>query len=111
MAGSAAAPAVRCRNRRRANSVPFTLNGWPCGMAALTGRRCVRLLFDTIGWVPALFLRLSLRAVRGKLRTAEGHLVWGEFGFSRAWVDGRRLLRDLPDLDRLEEAGLLGKAP
>src|ERR1700674_3254479 len=60
MAGSAATPAVRCRNRRRANSVPFTPNGWPCGMAALTGRRCVRLLFDTIGGVPGLLLRLSL---------------------------------------------------
>src|ERR1700680_4332566 len=60
MAGSAAAPAVRCRNRRRANSVPFTLNGWPCGMADLTVRRCIRLLFETIGETPSLLLRLSL---------------------------------------------------
>jgi hypothetical protein len=43
------------------------------------------------------------RAVRGKLRIAEGHLVWGEFGFSRAWVDGRRLV-DFGDWPSHEQA-------
>src|ERR1700674_3949824 len=59
-AGIAAAPAARCRNRRRGSFVAFTLNGWPCNMAASTGRRCVRRPFDTIGRVPALLLRFAL---------------------------------------------------
>src|SRR6202521_652299 len=59
-AGIAAAPAARCRKRRRGPFVAFTLNGWPCSMAASTGRRCVRRLFDTIGGVSTLLLRRSL---------------------------------------------------
>src|ERR1700736_3999210 len=48
--GNAAEPAARCKNRRRANPVAFTLSG----------RRCVRRFFDTIGRVPGSLLRLSL---------------------------------------------------
>src|SRR6202521_4930927 len=59
-AGIAAAPAARCRNRRRGSFVAFTLNGRPCSMAGSTGRRRVRPLFDTIGWVSILLLRRSL---------------------------------------------------
>jgi hypothetical protein len=59
-AGSAAAPAARCKNRRRANFVAFTPHGWPRSMAALTGRRSVCRLFDTFGGVSPLLLRRLL---------------------------------------------------
>src|SRR5580704_3402305 len=59
-AGIAAVPATRCRNRRRGSFVAFTLSGWPCSMAASTGRRCARPLFETISAVLTLLLRRSL---------------------------------------------------
>ena len=59
-AGSAAAPAARCRNRRRRSLVAFTPDGWPCSIAASTGRRCVRRVFETVDRVSALLFRLLL---------------------------------------------------
>jgi len=59
-AGSAAAPAARCRNCRRGSFVAFTLNRCRCSMAASTGRRCASGLCDTIDGVPGLFFRLLL---------------------------------------------------
>jgi hypothetical protein len=58
-AGSAAALAARCRNRRRGRSAAFTLSGWPCSLASI-GRRFVRRVFDTIGGVSTLVLRRTL---------------------------------------------------
>src|SRR5271167_1843729 len=59
IAGNAAAPAVRARNRRRGSFVALTLSGWPCRLAWIR-RRCVRRPFDTIGGVSALVLRRLL---------------------------------------------------
>src|ERR1700674_4323270 len=59
-AGIAAAPATRCRNRRRGSFVAFTLSRWPRRVAASTGRRSVRRIFDTVARVSALLFRLLL---------------------------------------------------